>query len=149
MDKVIIDGLLVTPLKNIHHPKGNIYHGMKKSDPGYSGFGEAYFSTIAPGEIKGWKQHTKMIMNLVVPVGEVRFVIRDERPDSGTRGACLDVTLSPGNYQRLTVPPGVWMAFQGIGNGLNMLLNIADREHDPAESVNVDLGTFPFPLREK
>ena len=46
MDKIGVEGVLLTPLKRIHHPKGDVFHGMKKSDAGFSGFGEAYFSTI-------------------------------------------------------------------------------------------------------
>ena len=54
MDKGIVEGVLLTPLKQIYHPKGNVFHGMKKSDPGFSGFGEAYFSTINFGDTKIW-----------------------------------------------------------------------------------------------
>ena len=61
-----MDGLILTPMKQIHHPKGNIFHAMKKSDLGYNGFGEAYFSTINKGDVKGWKKHTKMTLNLLV-----------------------------------------------------------------------------------
>ena len=73
----ILDGVTLTPLKKIGHPKGDIFHAMKASDEGFSGFGEAYFSTINKFEIKGWKKHTKMILNLVVPIGEIKFVVYD------------------------------------------------------------------------
>ena len=56
-----MDGVILTPLKKIDHPKGDIYHAMKKSDHGYNGFGEVYFSTINKDDIKGWKKHLKMI----------------------------------------------------------------------------------------
>ena len=32
MDEISIEGLILTPLKKIHHPKGDIFHGLKKSD---------------------------------------------------------------------------------------------------------------------
>ena len=47
----------------------------------------------------------------------------------------MDVTLSHSNYKRLTIPPGLWVAFEGIGMNLNLLLNIADLEHDPQEII--------------
>ena len=50
MGEIDIEGVIVTPLKTIFHPKGDIYHGIKKDDNGYLGFGEAYFSTIKYGE---------------------------------------------------------------------------------------------------
>lgn len=131
-----MDGVILTPLKRIHHPKGDVLHAMKKSDCGFDGFGEAYFSTIYQGEIKGWKKHTYMTLNLVVPVGEVEFVIYDETD-------FLSVTLSSNNYQRLTVQSGLWVAFRGIGES-NMLLNIASLEHDPQEAINVALDEIHY-----
>ena len=133
MDKVAVEGVILTPLKQIFHPKGDIFHGMKVSDKGYNGFAEAYFSTIHSGDIKSWKKHLKMILNFVIPVGKIRFVIYDDRMDSSTKGSFFDITLGEGNYQRITIPSGVWVALSGVGTGLNLLLNLANIEHDPAE----------------
>ena len=144
MDEVEIDGLILTPLKKIQHPKGDIFHGMKKSDAGFAGFGEAYFSTIKSNEIKGWNRHKKMILNLVVPMGEVTFVIYDDIEESGSKGFFFKVTLSQTNYQRLTVPPGLWLAFKGKSNDINLILNIADMEHDPDEIEKLDLDKISY-----
>ncbi len=112
---------------------GDVLHGMKKSDPGYVDFGEAYFSTINFGDAKPWKRHLKMTLNFVVPVGEIRFVIYDRRENSVTKECFFDVVLGENNYQRITIPPGLWVAFKGIGEEFNLLLNLADLEHDPNE----------------
>jgi len=133
-----MDGVILTPLKQIHHPKGDIFHGMKKSDIGYDGFGEAYFSTIHQDDIKGWKKHTKMTLNLIVPFGEIEFVVYDE----GTK-EFFNVKLSHQNYQRLTVKAGLWMSFRGIGE-YNMLLNLASIEHDPSEAINIDIEAIAY-----
>lgn len=133
MDKINVEGVLLAPLKKIHHPKGDVFHGMKKSDAGYSGFGEAYFSTIHFQDVKPWKKHLEMTLNFVVPMGEIRFVIYDDREDSLTKNNFFDVTLGSDNYQRITIPPGVWVAFSGVGSEFNLLLNLANMEHNPAE----------------
>ena len=133
-----MDGVILTPLKQIHHPKGDIFHGMKKSDEGFDGFGEAYFSTINQDDIKGWKKHTKMTLNLVVPVGEIKFVVYDEETKE-----FFSVKLSQNNYQRLTVKPNLWMAFQGVGE-YNMLLNLASMEHNPNEAITIDLSEIDY-----
>ncbi|CUU69141.1 WxcM-like%2C C-terminal [Campylobacter hyointestinalis] len=133
-----MDGVILTPLKQIYNPKGNIFHAMKNSDIGYLGFGEAYFSTIDQNKIKGWKKHTKMTLNLIVPIGEIEFVIYNEKNKD-----FFSVKLSKNNYQRLTVSPNLWMAFRGIGE-YNMLLNLASIEHDPNEAVNVDLDKIKY-----
>jgi len=131
-----MDGVILTPLKQIHHPKGDILHAMKASDVGFDGFGEAYFSTISKGEIKGWKKHTKMTLNLVVPVGKIEFVIYDG-------SEFFSVKLSKKNYQRLTVKPNLWLAFKGLSNE-NVLLNLANMEHVTAESENTALHNINY-----
>ncbi len=143
MDK-IIEGVILTPLKQIVNPKGDLYHAMKQSDNGYKSFGEAYFSTVIKDEIKGWKKHTVMVLNLIVPIGAVEFIIYDDRIDSSTKNQFFSLILSQENYQRLTVPAGVWMAFKGIGEDLNMLLNIASIEHDPSEAITKQLTDINY-----
>jgi dTDP-4-dehydrorhamnose 3,5-epimerase len=133
MDKIAVAGVLLTPLKRIHHPKGDVFHGMKKSDAGFFGFGEAYFSTINNADTKPWKKHLEMTLNFVVPMGEIRFVIYDDRENSVTKNCFFDVTLGDNNYERITIPPGVWVAFKGVGPNYNLLLNLANMEHDPNE----------------
>ncbi|MDD4921482.1 MAG: dTDP-4-dehydrorhamnose 3,5-epimerase family protein [Bacteroidales bacterium] len=140
----MMEGIILTPLKQIYHPKGDIFHAMKRSDDGFTNFGEAYFSTVHSGDIKPWKKHLRMTLNLVVPVGEIRFVIYDDRAESATKGQTMSVVIGSGNYQRLTVPPGVWMAFEGLGEELNLLLNIADMEHDPNEIERADIDQFEY-----
>lgn len=140
----LIESVLVTPQKRISNPKGDILHAMKRSGAGYSGFGEAYFSTVHPGVIKGWKRHRQATLNLVVPVGAVRFVIYDDRQGSSSAGQFLDVTLGEKNHARLTVPPGLWVAFKGMNEGINLLLNISSEEHEPSEADNIDLDAISF-----
>jgi len=106
-------------------------HAMKESSIGYSGFGEAYFSQVDKGAVKAWKRHKKMTLNLIVPVGEVRFVLFDDREILSAQ--FQEIIISKNNYCRLTVPPMIWMGFQGLSDGDSMLLNIADIEHDPNE----------------
>jgi len=144
MDKISIKGVELTKLKIIEHPMGDVFHGLKKSDDGYKGFGEAYFSTIKHKVIKPWKKHVKMTLNLIVPIGEIRFVMHDNRENSETNGQFFEVTLSLKNYCRLTVPPNIWVSFQGIGTTDNLLLNIANLEHDPNEIVRGELDLFAY-----
>jgi dTDP-4-dehydrorhamnose 3,5-epimerase len=137
MDKILNESVLINPLKRIYHPKGDLFHAMKKSDPGFFGFGEAYFTTIHQGETKGWKRHNRMYMNLIIPVGMVRFYIHDDRNSS-----TISYDMGGDNYARLSVSPGLWMAFHGLSSGLNLILNISSIEHDPEEADNCPLDSF-------
>jgi dTDP-4-dehydrorhamnose 3,5-epimerase len=128
-----IEGVVLTPLRIIDAPGGDVLHGMKKGDRGYVGFGEAYFSTIEKGAIKAWKRHRQMTLNLIVPIGAVRFAIYDDRAESSSNGNLWFISLSRERYIRLTVPPMVWLGFKGVDERDSILLNIANIYHDPAE----------------
>ena len=131
---------MVTPLKQIATKGGDVYHGIRSDSPGFSGFGEAYFSFVEKGFVKGWKRHSRMTLNLVVPVGEIQFRVFCENT-----GQYCDYVLGPqATYARLTVASGLWLAFGGRADGINLVLNVADMEHDPTESVNRPLETFPW-----
>lgn len=140
----MLDGVFITELKHMEHPKGDIFHALKSSEASFETFGEAYFSSIIYKEIKGWKKHNIMSMNLIVPVGYIKFVLYDDRNTSLTMGHFYTVTLSINNYVRLTIPPGIWVAFQGASDGTNLLLNIASIEHDPTESETVALDNIVY-----
>lgn len=145
MEQVNIMGVTLHPLKHIAVPKGDIYHALKSTDEGYTGFGEAYFSQIESGEVKGWKRHNRMTLNIIVPVGKIRFVIFDDREGSETYGKFQEVTLSPeDNYQRLTLAPGLWMAFQGIDSKTSMLMDIIPEPHDPTEASRKNIEEINF-----
>jgi dTDP-4-dehydrorhamnose 3,5-epimerase len=122
----------VTPLRRISVKGGDVLHALKRTDAGFRDFGEAYFSLIQFGSVKAWKLHRRMTLNLIVPVGSVRFVFL---ADDGS-GACREETIGESNYARLTVPPGIWCGFQGCGRPYSLILNVADIPHDPEEAVN-------------
>ena len=139
---MMIKDAVITKLAIIETLGGGVMHAMKASSTGYAGFGEAYFSQVDKGAIKAWKRHKRMTLNLVVPVGEIRFVLFDDREVSNTQ--FQEIIISKDNYCRLTVPPMVWMGFQGLSESSAMLLNIADIEHDPDEVDRKEIEEIKF-----
>jgi dTDP-4-dehydrorhamnose 3,5-epimerase len=140
----IIEGIKLSPLKQIVVHGGNVFHAIKNSDEGYNGFGEAYFSNIEPKAIKAWKRHKEMTLNLIVPIGTIRFVIYDDRKNSSTFNCFYEVTLSQENYHRLTVPPMVWIGFQCVGNVNAIVLNIASIPHQANELDRKNMSDINF-----
>ena len=135
----MLEGMLKTDLKIIEADTGSILHALKKTDSGYKTFGEVYFSTVNEHAVKAWKLHQKMTLNLIVPVGEVLFIFLDSRKQSETHNKICKIILSQNPYFRLTIPPGIWFGFKGISNGLNLICNIANIQHDPNEVLRKDL----------
>jgi dTDP-4-dehydrorhamnose 3,5-epimerase len=139
----LIHDVLISPLNKIANPKGDIYHALKSTSPGYVGFGEVYFSEIKKDVIKGWKKHNRLILNIVVPVGKIEFVLYDDRIKSISRNTFCSIVIGSNNYSRLTVPSGIWIAFRGLED-FNMLMNVISEEHDFNESENVELNSFQY-----
>ena len=137
---VSLEDILVTPLKRITTEGGDVMHALKKSDNGYNGFGEVYFSWVEQGAIKAWKCHQRMTLNLVVPLGEVCFVfhLTEEKDEFRTE------KLGNDSYSRLTIPPGIWFGFHGIASGSSLLMNVADMEHDPNEVLHKPVSGFSY-----
>jgi len=129
MGAISLDDILVTPLKRIPTLSGDVLHAMRCGDSGYFGFGEAYFSWVVAGAVKAWKRHMRMTLNIVVPVGKVRFVFHLP----GVADTFRVEEVGQGCYYRLTVPPGIWFGFQGLATPRSLLMNLANIPHDPAE----------------
>ena len=142
MGTVVLGDILITPLTQVETLGGDVLHAMKVSDIGYTGFGEAYFSWINSGTIKAWKRHTRMVMNLVVPVGTVRFVFHldNDKPTQNFRV----IDIGRDNYARITVPSGIWFGFQGLESPHNLILNVSSILHDPLEVERKSLNEIEY-----
>ena len=140
-----IDGLLINSPKVIHVAGGSVFRALRNDDEGFCGFKEVYFSTINYQDIKSWKRHNLMTLNLTVIFGKVRLVFFDDRLTSNTKNMIFEIVLDPiDNYKRITVPPGIWFAFQGLSNDISILQNVANIMHDPEEVDRKELDQIKF-----
>lgn len=137
MGVITLEKIKVTPLKRISVEGGDVLHALKYNEISFNNFGEAYFSFVNIGAIKAWKKHNKMTLNLIVPIGNVKFVFVSE--DLLYR---KEIIIGNSNYSRITVPPGIWFGFQGLDERINLVLNIADILHEPNESDRVSISEF-------
>ena len=69
----------IKKLNEISTNGGNILKYLDKEHTNFVSFGETYFSCINFDFIKGWKRHKKATLNIAVLVGEIKFVIFDDR----------------------------------------------------------------------
>ena len=134
-----VNDVLITPLQKIEAEGGDVLHAMKSTDIGFQGFGEAYFSWVTGGSIKAWKRHNMMTMNLVVPIGNVRFVFFSMKE---CRFRIEEIGSD--RYARLTVPPGIWFGFQGLASYNSLVLNLSNIVHDPDEVSRMQLSEIQY-----
>lgn len=134
----MIDGVTITPLKQIADERGKVMHMLRRDAPHFVAFGEIYFSTVWPGAIKGWHIHKRMVLNYAVPHGLIKLVLYDEREDSPTTGELMELFLGPDTYSLVTVPAMVWNGFKGLGTTPAIVANCASMTHDPDEIERLD-----------
>jgi dTDP-4-dehydrorhamnose 3,5-epimerase len=151
INNLIIDGVILFPLKVISDSRGNILHMLKSSTNMFDGFGECYFSEINPGYIKAWKQHLVQIQNLAVPIGDIEIVLFDSRINSPTFELLNIFQIGrTTNYSRLRIPNGVWYGFRPLNNSMALISNCPNLEHDPTDSFIMDYNIDSFiPYRWK
>ena len=129
----MIDGIKITPFKQIEDDRGKVMHMLRNDSANFVKFGEIYFSTVHPNKIKGWHIHKKMTLNYAVVQGEIKLVLYDARPNSKTKGEIQEFFLSQSNYKLISVPPLVWNGFKGIGKQTAIVANCADLPYEDSE----------------
>jgi len=129
----MIDGVVLTPLRQIFDERGKVMHMLREDSPVFSRFGEIYFSCTYPGVVKAWHLHKEMTLNYAVIYGEIKFVLFDDRLESPTRGEVQEFFISPENYSLVTVPPMIWNGFKCVGSKTAIVANCATLPHHPSE----------------
>ena len=129
----MIEGVVVTPLRQILDERGKVMHMLRTDSPAFRGFGEVYFSCVYPGAIKAWHIHRLMTLNYAVPAGRIKLVLYDSREASPTKGQLQELFLGPDNYCLVTIPPLVWNGFKGVGTETSIVANCASIPYDPQE----------------
>lgn len=129
----MIEGVVVTPLKQILDDRGKVMHMLRSDSDVFLKFGEIYFSCIYPEAVKAWHIHKKMFLNYAVPHGNIKLVLYDDRESSSTRNEFQEIYLGPDNYCLVTIPPMIWNGFKCIGPQTAVVANCATIPHDPNE----------------
>jgi dTDP-4-dehydrorhamnose 3,5-epimerase len=134
----MIDGVKIRPLSKISDERGMIMHMLRCDDPDFEQFGEIYFSTVYPGVVKGWHEHTRQVQNYAVIKGMIRLVLYDARPDSPTYKELMEIITGEDNYQLIRIPKGIINGFKGIGTETAIVANCATLPHEPDEIIRYD-----------
>ena len=116
--------------KTILVENGYVKRGLRSSDNSFEGFGELYFTEVKKNKVKGWKRHTKMILNLLPVIGDIVLYIKRDLPDTPE-----EVSFGSNDYKLVCIESNVWFAFKGIAD-VNVMANLASIEHDPSEYEN-------------
>ena len=99
-----------------------------------------YFSFVKSKAVKAWKLHRQMTLNLIVPIGNVRFVfINPNHPDQSRI-----IEIGENNYSRITVPPKSGLAFRDYQTDKTWLLTLQISKHNSIESEKRQMDYFNY-----
>ena len=133
----MIDGIKITPLKQIRDNRGKIMHMLRSDSSIFKSFGEIYFSTINPKIIKAWHLHKEATLNYACVSGKVELALFDDRIQSKTNGKYQKIILSPNDFFSYYSSFN-WNGFKGLYQEESIIANCLDQPHNENEMVRKD-----------
>ncbi len=123
----------VKKIISINTEGGSVNKIFSTLDSQFHGFGEIYTSSVDPGYVKAWKYHKKMIINLIVIDGDIKFVFYN-----GTK--FKEINVSSKDMLKITVPSRIWYGFKGLSKHPSLILSISNIvfDEDEIERKNIN-----------
>lgn len=109
----------------------------------------AYQVVVRPQRVRGWALHHEQDDRLFFSMGTIKVVLYDGRPTSPTYRMINEFCLGERNRALLTVPAGVFHAFQNVGQNEAVFINLPTRpyRHDRPDKHRLPLDTDEIPYR--
>lgn len=143
-----IAGVFVESEKIIPDERGNIYKFIYYHDMRGRGIiKDVYITKIRAGQIKAWHGYQTKTLSYVCVQGLVKVVLWDKREDSATYNQVEEHFIGTENYQRITLPPGVFHGFKGIDDAVVVV--VADEVYDDAKVIREDVSGCWYDWRER
>jgi len=140
----LINGVRLYYLNQIPDERGMVKHFMVEEDNFH--FGEAYFSTVYKGIVKGWHGYGSKILNYCVPVGMVKLVLWDARKESPTYNQINKFYLGEQNYERVVIPAQVMNSFKGIATPYSLVAVVASERFNETRTIRLPLDDPRIPF---
>lgn len=129
---MLIEGVAVKDLRLVPDERGFLMEILRRDDPLFQQFGQAYLTAAYPGVVKAWHYHRRQTDYFCVLSGMAKVVLYDAREDSPTQGQINEFFLGEQRRQLLLIPPLVYHGFKNIGTELCLLLNLPTEPYDYA-----------------
>ncbi len=119
-----IKGVKTKNLRVIPDERGWLMEILRSDDEIFQQFGQVYITTAYPGVVKGWHYHKKQTDNFTCVCGMMKVALYDARDDSSTKGTIMEFFVGEKNPLLISVPPGVYHGFKGIGTDTAYFLSV-------------------------
>jgi dTDP-4-dehydrorhamnose 3,5-epimerase len=119
-----INGVKLKKLLVIPDERGWLMEILRCDDTIFEKFGQVYLTTAYPGVVKAWHYHRKQTDNFTCIHGMMKVVLFDARKESPTYRELREFFIGEKNPVLISVPPGVYHGFKGIGKETAYFLSI-------------------------
>ena len=119
----LIHGVVVKPLRVVADERGRLMEILRRDDPFFRTFGQAYLTTAYPGVVKAWHCHAKQTDHFCVVRGMAKVVLWDGRRGSPTKGRINEFFIGELNPRLVVIPKMVMHGYKAIGEGETYLIN--------------------------
>ena len=144
----MIDGVMVKKLKVIPDERGRLMEILRADDGCFEKFGQVYLTTAYPGVVKAWHYHKKQTDNFTCVHGMMKVVLYDSRKKSPTFKKLMEIFVGEKNPALISVPPGVYHGFKGIGPETAYFLSIPTLPYNYTEPdeyrLSPDSSEIPY-----
>ena len=123
----MIDGVVVKDLVVHQDERGWLMEVLRKDDPQFKGFGQAYITTTYEGVVKAWHLHSKQIDNVCCISGTIKLVLSDILSDEEP----MVIYLGDRAPKLVTIPARVWHGWMSV-EGTAVIMNCATEVYNPA-----------------
>lgn len=145
----MIKGLMSKKLCPNIDQRGLLCEIMREDWDIYEDVKMTYYSKSYPGVIRAWHRHVRGQTDFfIVPVGNIKVAVYDDREDSPTRGEINDFILGEDNLILLKIPGDCWHGFKVVGDKpailINMPTRLYDYENPDEERIPYDTDKIPY-----
>ena len=119
-----IRGIHTKALRVIPDERGRLFEMLRRDEPLFKQFGQAYCTSVNYGVVKGWHYHKKQVDNFVCVSGMSKLVAYDGRPGSSTKGIVNEFFIGTHNPMLVQIPAGVCHGFKGLSHPEAVVINI-------------------------
>ena len=129
----LIRGVKTKTLRVIPDERGRLFEMLRRDDPLFKAFGQAYCTTVNAGAVKAWHFHKKQTDNFICVSGMIKLVCYDGRAGSPTKGRINEFFIGIHNQQLIQIPPGVHHGFKGLTEPEAVVINVPDAPYHHAK----------------
>lgn len=134
---IMIDGVVVTPLKTYPDDRGYFREISRLKDSGLKEIAQISATMSYPGIIKAFHYHNQQDDLWYCASGMIQAVLFDRREDSPTCKETQVVPMGDLNPVTLFIPHGVVHGYKVLGPKLALVIYTTNNVYDPADELRM------------